>query len=113
SDPNERIRIARVLENRSLLGDVLTRTRKRDVIQDRVRRNANVFRINLSDVEREIYDRIESVLRTRALNSESVETLKMIGRLRQLASSIPAALTGWREKNTLAEVLWEDLGVLL
>ena len=112
NDPNERIRIARVLENRSLLGDVLTRTRKRDVIENRVIRNANVFRIPLSAAERDLYDRIETRLRAEALHSGSGQILKMIGRLRQLASSIPAALTGWHEKDTLAEVLWEDLGVL-
>jgi superfamily II DNA or RNA helicase len=113
NDPNERIRIARVLENRSLLGDVLTRTRKRDVMQNRVQRNAKVFRIPLSPVERGLYDSIEATLRAQALHSKSAQTLKMIGRLRQLASSVPAAIAGWKEKNTLDEVLWEDLGVLL
>ncbi len=112
-DPAERIRIARLLENRSLLGDVLTRTRKRDVVENRVRRNARVIRIQLTSLERALHDRVKEELRARAYRSESAETLKMIGRLRQLASSIPAALASWRDKDVLDEVLWEDLGIFV
>jgi hypothetical protein len=37
---------------------------------------------------------LQATLRKRALHSESAQTLKMIGRLWQLASSIPAAIGG-------------------
>lgn len=111
-DPAERVRIARLLESRSLLSDVLTRTRKRDVVENRVRRNARVIRIEFTPLERGLHDRVKAQLRARAYRSESAETLKMIGRLRQLASSIPAALASWREKDVLDEVLWEDLGII-
>jgi hypothetical protein len=110
---SDRARIARVLEGRSLLGDVLTRTRKRDVFQNRVIRNASVIRLTFSPTEREIYERIKDALRARALHSASAQTLMIIGRLRQLASSIPAAMNGWKENDTLSELLWEDLGIIL
>jgi superfamily II DNA or RNA helicase len=109
---SECTRIARVIEGRSLLGDVLTRTRKRDVIQNRVIRNALVIRITFSQAEREVYERIKNALRARALHSASAQTLMIIGRLRQLASSIPAAIQGWKEKDSLSELLWEDLGYI-
>jgi hypothetical protein len=73
--PSERVRVARVLESRSLLGDVLTRTRKRDVIKNRVIRNAHVQKIELSNLERPVYDRVNTILRKRALNSDSSQTL--------------------------------------
>ncbi len=113
SQASDRAQIARVLEGRSLLGDVLTRTRKRDVFQNRVIRNASVIRLTFSPLEREIYETIKESLRAQALNSASAQTLMIIGRLRQLASSIPAAMNGWREKDTLSELLWEDLGIIL
>ncbi len=111
--PSDRTRIARVLEGRSLLSDVLTRTRKRDVIQNRVVRNASVVRIAFSPAERQVYEAIKNALRAQALYSASARTLMIIGRLRQLASSIPAAINGWKENDTLSELLWEDLGIIL
>lgn len=110
--PSDRTRVARVLEGRSLLSDVLTRTRKRDVIQNRVIRNASVVRIALSPTERQVYETIKESLRAQALYSASAQTLMIIGRLRQLASSIPAAINGWKDKDTLSELLWEDLGII-
>ncbi|MDI2073065.1 SNF2-related protein [Bradyrhizobium sp. Mp27] len=110
--PSDRTRVARVLEGRSLLNDVLTRTRKRDVIQNRVIRNASVVRIALSPAERQVYETIKDSLRAQALHSASAQTLMIIGRLRQLASSIPAAIIGWNENDTLSELLWEDLGIV-
>ena len=56
---SDRARIARILEGRSLLGDVLTRTRKRDVFQNRVIRNASVIRLTFSPTEREVYETIK------------------------------------------------------
>jgi hypothetical protein len=73
---SDRARIARVLEGRSLLGDVLTRTRKRDVFQNRVIRNASVIRLTFSPLEREIYETIKESLRAQALHSASAQTPK-------------------------------------
>jgi hypothetical protein len=110
--PSDRTRVARVLEGRSLLSDVLTRTRKRDVIQNRVIRNASVVRIAFSTAERQVYETMKESLRAQALYSASAQTLMIIGRLRQLASSIPAAINGWKDNDTLSELLWEELGII-
>jgi len=109
---DERIRVARALESRSLLADVLTRTRKRDVISNRVIRNPTILRIDLSPLERSLYEQVKRTLRARALQSQSAQTLTIVGRLRQLGSSIPAAISGWRHKQVFSELLWEDLGVV-
>ena len=65
----------------------------------------------MAPIEMKLYEQVKENLRARALRSGSVQTLAMIGRLRQLGSSIPAAIKGWRENNTLSELLWEDLGL--
>lgn len=119
SDPNalsshgDRVRVARALESRSLLGDFLTRTRKRDVLQNRVIRNPAVIRVHLSEKETELYEGITQRLRQRAYHSSNALTFAMIARQRQLASSIPAALAGWKETDTLRDILQEDLGYVL
>ncbi len=106
----DRVRAARVLESRSLLGDLLTRTRKRDVLQNRVIRNPAVIRIQLDEEEMELYKGVTQRLRDRAYMSNNALTFAMIARQRQLASSIPAALAGWKETDSLSEILQEDLG---
>ena len=103
---DERIRVAKALESRSLLADVLTRTRKRDVISNRVIRNPTILQIDLSPLERSLYEQVKRTLRARALQSESAQTLTIVGRLRQLGSSIPAAISGWRHKQLFSELLW-------
>ncbi|WP_134500735.1 SNF2-related protein [Microvirga pakistanensis] len=110
---SDRVRVARALESRSLLGDLLTRTRKRDVLQNKVIRNPAVISVELNDEERELYNGVTERLRERAYQSDNAQTFAMIARQRQLASSIPAALQGWKEKETLAEILQEDLGCVL
>ena len=110
TDPDERVRIARILEERSLISSVFTRTRKRDVIQNCVIRDPKVIRISLSAGERAIYDEVTNALRRKAYRADAVNTLALIARQRQLASSIPAAIINWREKPDTAELLAEDLG---
>lgn len=109
----DRVRVARALESRSLMGDLLTRTRKRDVLQNRVIRNPAVISVKLSEEETELYNGVTQRLRARAYHSDNAQTFALIARQRQLASSIPAALEGWKEKETLVEILQEDLGHIM
>ena len=110
TSPELRVQAAHKLESRSLLADVLTRTRKRDVIQNRVVRDPQVVRVGLSAEETELYRRVTKLLRDRAYGSSTSTAFATISRQRQLASSIPAAIEGWREKGVMDEILWEDLG---
>lgn len=109
----ERTRIARDLEERSLLSGVLTRTRKRDVIQNRVIREPTILRVRLSAAEQAIYDRVTEALRRQAYGSDTVNTLTLIARQRQLASSIPATLTAWSDDTGAAGLLAEELDLPL
>ncbi|AOG06797.1 hypothetical protein BSY19_791 [Bosea sp. RAC05] len=109
----ERTRIARELEERSLLSGVLTRTRKRDVIQNRVIREPRILKVRLNAAERAIYDSVTDALRRQAYGSDTVNTLVLIARQRQLASSIAATLAAWRDGSGAASLLAEELDLPL
>jgi superfamily II DNA or RNA helicase len=108
------IEAARLLEERSLLGRHMTRSRKRDVLKDRVQRSPVPLRMVYAPVEKAAYDKITALLRRRARDSWTGKmtgaALGIITRQRQMASSLVAALEGWREKGVLDEQIWEDLG---
>ena len=107
---DERIHVSRLLEERSLLANIFTRTRKRDVIANRVIRDPRVIQIELNPEERAIYDEVTRNLRRKAHGASTFNTLALIARQRQLASSIPAAVRCWRDNPDTAELLEEDLG---
>jgi SNF2 family DNA or RNA helicase len=112
-DHATRVHTARMLESRSLLADVMVRTRKREAFKDRVQRVPWILDVTLSPEERQLYQKLSD--RIRALAMETYEgtpvAFILIGRQRQLASSIPAALAAWRDNKYLDELLWDDLGI--
>ncbi len=110
SDTSKRVELARLLESRSLLGQYMTRSRKREVLERRIERSAQVLNVHFSPVERKIYDRVTERIRAQSVNKRGVPLFALIGRQRQMASSLVAALQSWSQKGLLEELLWEDLG---
>jgi superfamily II DNA or RNA helicase len=110
---DHRIRLARALEARSLLADVMVRTRKREAFSDRVIRDPWVLNVSLSAEERLLYEQLSDRIRAlaRSQNPGTPGEFVLISRQRQLASCIPAALAAWRETGHLDELIWEDLGL--
>ena len=111
--PPRRIEIGRRLEARSLISPYVTRSRKRDVMADRVVREARTLSVTFSPDERQTYERVTRALRNRSLDAKGVSVFALICRQRQMASSLPAALHGWHERDILEEVAWEDFGGLV
>jgi superfamily II DNA or RNA helicase len=113
-DREAQIEAARLLEERSLLGRHMTRSRKRDVLVDRVQRSPVPLRLRFAPVEGAAYQGLSKALRRQALKtwrgSMSGESLAIITRQRQMASSLPAAVANWRERGVLDEQIWEDMG---
>ena len=111
--PSERIEVGRELEARSLIGHYITRTRKREVDDKRVERLAQVLAINFSDFERDIYNKVTKILTENMRGKKGVSLFALIGRQRQMASSLVAALEGWRDKESLSDVFmgrfWVEL----
>ena len=110
ADPAKRIELVRLLEARSLLGQYMTRSRKREVLERRVERAAQVLTVRFSEEERAIYRRVTDRIRTQSAGKSGVSLFALIARQRQMASSLVAALESWTEKGVLEELLWEDLG---
>jgi SNF2 family DNA or RNA helicase len=112
-DHLHRVRLARMLESRSLLADVMVRTRKREAFEDRVQRAPWVLNVTLTPEERDLYRQLSARVRAlaRQNHADTPTEFILIGRQRQLASSIPATLRVWNQTGHLDELLWEDLGL--
>ena len=68
--------------------------------------------INFSDFEKNIYNKVTKILTENMRGKKGVSLFALIGRQRQMASSLVAALEGWRDKESLSDVfLWEDFGL--
>jgi superfamily II DNA or RNA helicase len=111
----QRIRAARTLETRSLLADVMVRTRKREAFPNRVVRVPWTLDVSLSLHEQQLYRELSARIRELAKQQHpgTPGEFILITRQRQLASCIPAALAEWRKSGHLDEMLWEDFGAEL
>ncbi|MDE6245614.1 MAG: DEAD/DEAH box helicase [Treponemataceae bacterium] len=99
------------LKNKYFYNTFVTRTRKRDVMEDRTQRVAEVISFELADYEKKFYDEVTRFLKTKnTATDDSLNIFKLIARQRQMASCIPAALKGWREdsKNTIKQGNFEE-----
>lgn len=108
-------RIAHRIEALNLLGDVLTRTRKRDVQEWRVVRRAVAQRVPLTAEERRFYEAVTEIVRDYCRRAEAHEGFLLVGPQRQVSSSMPAALRSWREihdqhEGLFDEEIFEDFG---
>lgn len=106
------VRIAQLLENCSLLGQFMTRSRKRDVLPNRVIREPITLKIKFSDDEQQVYQRLSQRIRQQTQGLQGISFFSLVAKQRQMASSLVAALTGWQQKELLDELLWEDLGTI-
>jgi SNF2 family DNA or RNA helicase len=107
-----RIEALRLLESRSLLAQHMTRSRKREVLKDRVRRASQVLAVEFSSLEKEVYDQVSAAIRAKAKGESWAVVFSLICRQRQMASSIVGALESWKNTDFLEELVWDDLGVL-
>jgi len=107
----DRIEACRILDTASPLGSHLSRSLKRHVLRDRVRRTANTRSVTLTDVERAVYDRMSAAILERAYADglEHVAHLMLVGRQRQLSSCFVAALERWDEDGLLEETVADEL----
>ena len=110
-DREEQVRLCHQIENSSLIGQHITRTRKRDVLENRVKRAPQTLSVRFSDYEKQLYGQVSNQIRSRAYGVEGIPLFILITRQRQMASSMVAAFQGWQEQGIIEEMLWDDLGV--
>ena len=95
----QRMHMVDSIKRKYFYDSLVTRTRKRDVFPNRVRRNVVSVNFRLNDYERNFYERVSVFLQNEAQQStknQNFSTFRLIARQRQMASSIPAALRSWR-----------------
>jgi superfamily II DNA or RNA helicase len=110
-DPKFRSEIAYRLESINLLGHVVTRTRKRDVVEWRVLRDAYPEIIPLTRPERLFYEAVTEAVRDFCATHSQSEGFILTTPQRQMSSSMAAALREWKRKSELySEQLYEDYG---
>lgn len=113
------IRLGYKLENLSLVGQYICRSRKRDVIPNRVQRVPQTLTVHFSKLERQLYRQITTQIRQQAQDQQGIYLFRLMARQRQMASCLPAALRAWFSKDLFTnviedldqELLWEDFGL--
>lgn len=93
-----RNRIAAQLEEMSLLGSIVNRTRRRDVNDLKVERRVNHFRWSMSEAERGFYDSMSNIVREHAWTLNAAERFLLATPQRLIASSLPAACRHWKSR---------------
>lgn len=125
-DIDRLIRWRQTIESCSLLSQFMTRSRKRDILENRVKRSPQALQIQFSALERQIYDYVSKQIRKLARGQRGVDFFTLVIRQRQMASCMAAALKRWKEKDqriinnlnnddnddTFVENLWEDFGLI-
>lgn len=89
----------------------VTRTRKRDVIENRTERKAAAINYPMSAVERDFYEQVTSYLKSKGDKENKFINFSLITRQRQMASCMPAALKYWRSSPVGGNNSEEDISI--
>ena len=106
SDPEVRAKVANRLERLNLLGHAVTRTRKREVTEWRVVREAVAEEVPMEPAELTFYNRVTELVRAYCARRDAHEGFLLVTPQRQVSSSMAAALRDWQKR---ADLLREDL----
>lgn len=98
--PELRTRLAAQLEEMSLLGSVVNRTRRRDVSELQVKRRVSHFHWHMGDEETAFYEEASRVVREHAWSLNTSELFLLATPQRLIASSLPAAHRHWANHAT-------------
>ncbi len=93
--PARRADIASRLEEMSMLGGIVNRTRRRDVAEIQVRRRATCRMWAMGENEREFYEAASNAIRQYAWDANLSDLFLLSGSQRMLASCLPAAYARW------------------
>ncbi|NLJ10862.1 MAG: DEAD/DEAH box helicase [Treponema sp.] len=109
--PEERIDLSHRIGERSFFSQYINRTRKRDVIENRVIRVPQTVTFTFTEYEKYLYDTVTQFLRDKSERRTTLSEFVLIARQRQMTSSLPAAFKHWKDNDSMDDQLWDDLGV--
>ena len=92
----KRIEMIEKLKRKYFYDGFITRTRKRDVIENRTERKVASINYPLSPVGRDFYERVTFYLKSKGDKANAFNNFGLIMRQRQMTSCMPAALNSWR-----------------
>jgi hypothetical protein len=93
------VQIAQMLESLSLFGQFMTRSRKREVIKNRVQRKAQSLNVEFTQQEKQIYEYITHKIRLESIGKQKIDIFRLLIRQRQMTSCMVAALEAWKKNN--------------
>ncbi len=108
--PATRVKLAARLEEMSLLGSIINRTRRRDVAEFKVKRKPQTAVWAMSDVERSFYEAATQQIEAYAYANDINERFLLAQTQRLLASSLPTAFRHWGERSGLLTLDEDDDG---
>lgn len=108
------IEVGRRLEKLNLFSSVISRTRKREVLENRVIRQAQSISLEFTPQEREFYQAVtESVQRRmEGFANNSFSGFAVMMPQRMMASSIPAMVEHYQQNSAVDEELLDEMGIL-
>jgi SNF2 family DNA or RNA helicase len=93
--PEERVAISHRLERVNLLGQVIVRSRKREVLENRVERKVQNFPVPMTAAEEEFYQRVTEAVIAYSMNNGGVQGFLLATPQRQMSSCMFAAASRW------------------
>lgn len=107
-DRRFRVRLADSLERLNLLSHVITRTRKKDVQSERVRRDVHREGVEMTEEEQKVYELVTRLIRQYAMENGINDGFLLAGPQRQVTSCPAAAVQGWVQGSRNAAELDEE-----
>lgn len=93
--PEERVEMNHRLERVNLLGQVIVRSRKREVLENRVERLVRNFPVPMTTVEQDFYQRVTAAVISYGLHHGGVQGFLLATPQRQMSSCMFAAASRW------------------
>lgn len=93
--PEERVAMNHRLERVNLLGQVIVRSRKREVLENRVERKVQNFQVPMTGVEQDFYQRVTEAVISYGLHNGGVQGFLLATPQRQMSSCMFAAASRW------------------
>jgi superfamily II DNA or RNA helicase len=111
-EPDTRSLLIYQLETVNLFGQVVSRTRKREVLEWKVIREPRPEMVPMTLVEQIFYDKVTALVREYCSKLDYAEGFLLVTPQRQMSSSMAAALRNWKlRREVWAESIYEDVGV--
>jgi SNF2 family DNA or RNA helicase len=106
----ERMALFYSIRDSNFYSQYFTRTRKRDVFENRILRSAETLDYIFSPSEYNIYQEVTKYLKKKAERASLPQIFRLIARQRQMTSCLPAALQHWKDNDVMTDLLYEDMG---